>query len=413
MEMLRRIAPVALLALASLAAVGCSTTDGAEDTVGRPPVEGDKRIPTKSSTEDIKSLSNPDEEPQKAPPKEEVKPKAEVKPEPPAPVMGADMRFAGEERITNLKKLTAGGQNAEAYFSFDGSLLSFQSTRDGAGCDRIYTMKLDGSEVTPISDGKGVTTCAYFYPKGDKVLYASTHLEMEACPPKLDFQKYGGYVWPIHKEYEIFAKTLKDGKLQQLTKSPGYDAEATISPKGDRVVFTSMRDGDLELYTMKLDGTGVKRLTNAPGYDGGAFFSADGKKIVYRAYHPKNDAELADYKKLLAEGVVRPSVMELFIMDADGKNQRQLTYYNAASFAPYFHPSGEQIVFSSNFNDPKGRNFDLYMINTDGSGLQQLTFNPSFDSFPMFSPDGKKLVFSSNRAGSAPGETNVFVADWK
>jgi len=171
-------------------------------------------------------------------------------------------------------------------------------------------------------------------------------------------------------------------------------------------------DGDLDIYTMNLDGSGVKRLTTMLGYDGGPFFSLDGKKIVYRAYHPRDPGEIREYETLLREGLVKPSRMELFVMDADGKNQRQITNNGAANFAPYFHPNGRQIIFSSNLGDARGRNFDLYLINEDGSGLEQITFYPDFDGFPMFSHDGKKLVFASNRNGKVRGETNIFIADW-
>jgi Tol biopolymer transport system component len=244
-------------------------------------------------------------------------------------------------------------------------------------------------------------------------LFSSTHSQQQSCPPRPDYQKYGGYVWPIHAAYDIYTKDLATGAVKALTNTPGYDAEATVSPKGDRIVFTSTRDGDLELYSMKIDGSDVKRLTNSLGYDGGAFFSPDGSKIIFRGYHYKSKEEAAEYTRLLKEGVVKPTVMELFIMDADGSNMRQITHYNAASFAPYMHPDGERVIFSSNMHDPKGRNFDLYMINVDGSGLKRITFNPSFDGFPMFSADGQKLVFASNRANQTKGETNVFLAQWK
>ncbi len=326
--------------------------------------------------------------------------------------MGQDMRFDGEDHLANLKMLTKGGQNAEAYLSPNEEHLVFQASTGDMECDQIYTMKLDGSDVRQVSTGKGVTTCGYFMPSGKEVVYASTHLTMASCPPKPDFRKYGGYVWPIHDEYEIFATDLEGNNTRNLTNSPGYDAEATISPKGDRIVFTSTRDGDLDLYTMKIDGSDVRRLTKTLGYDGGAFFSQDGSKIVFRAHHITDPKEADAYKKLLAEGVVKPSVMEIYVMNADGSGLKKVTNYGAASFAPFFHPSGRWIIFSSNLHDPRGRNFDLYMVRVDGSGLTRITYNPSFDGFPMFTADGKKLIFASNRANAARGETNVFTADW-
>ena len=321
-------------------------------------------------------------------------------------------RFEGETHLTNLRMLTQGGQNAEAYLNPTESHLVFQSTRDDLECDQIFTMAIDGSGTTRVSTGQGATTCAYFLPGGKEILYASTHKGGAGCPPKPDFRKYGGYVWPIYDTFDIFVTDLKGGAPRALTTSPGYDAEATVSPRGDRIVFTSMRDGDLDIYTMKIDGSDVKRLTKTLGYDGGAFFSQDGKKIVYRAWHVPEGEQASEYKRLLAEGVVKPSVMELFIMNADGSGNRKITSFGAASFAPFFHPSGQWVIFSSNLHDPKGRDFDLYKIRVDGSGLERITYNPSFDGFPMFTADGKKLIFASNRSNKVRGETNVFTADW-
>ena len=260
------------------------------------------------------------------------------------------------------------------------------------------------------STGEGRTTCGYYYPHGDRVVYASTHHHDEACPEPPDLSR--GYVWPVYDTYDLFLTDLDGRDVEQLTDAPGYDAEATVSPRGDRVIFTSSRDGDLELYTMALDGTDVRRLTNRLGYDGGAFFSPDGGRIVWRAQYPEDPAEQADYRALLAEGLVRPTALEIWVADADGSNARQITDNGAANFAPYFHPSGEKILFSSNMDDPTGRDFDLFMIGADGTGLERVTHTPGFDGFPMFSPDGRWLVFGSNRNESHPGNTNVFVAEW-
>lgn len=314
-----------------------------------------------------------------------------------------------ETRLANVQQLTDGGENAEAYFNATEDRLIFQSTRPPYACDQIFTMNLDGSDVKRVSNGKGRTTCGYFLP-GGRLLYASTHLESDACPPRPTFER--GYVWPVYQSYDIFVANLDGTGIERVTDTPGYDAEATVSPDGSTIVFTSVRDGDLELYTMKADGSDVRRLTFEKGYDGGAFFSADGTKIVYRAHHPEDDAERARYQELLAEGLIEPTVLEIFVMDADGGNKQQITHNGAANFCPYFHPNGKQIIFSSNMDDPRGRNFDLYLIGTDGSGLERVTFDPSFDGFPMFSRDGRKLVFASNRFARQEGETNVFIADW-
>lgn len=315
-----------------------------------------------------------------------------------------------EKHLRNLKQLTFGGENAEAYFSADGKQLIFQSTREGHDCDQIYSMNVDGSNVKMISTGTGRTTCSYFFPGGKRILYSSTHLGDKQCPPKPDRSK--GYVWAVYPTYDIFIAKPDGSDLKQLTNTPGYDAETTITLDGKKLVFTSMRDGDLDIYTMDTDGKNVHRLTNEFGYDGGPFWSYDGKQIVYRANHPKTDKDKADYSDLLKQNLIRPTALEIWVMNADGSNKRQVTSNGKANFGPYFFPDGKRIIFASNMDDPRGRNFDLYKINTDGTGLQRITFNDDFDGFPMFSPDGKKLVFASNRNSKQQGETNVFIADW-
>jgi TolB protein len=314
-----------------------------------------------------------------------------------------------ERHLRNIRKLTSGGENAEAYFSLDGTRLIYQSTRPDYPCDQIYTMKLDGSEQRRVSTGTGRTTCGYFYPAGDDILFASTHEAGAACPPRPSFER--GYVWPIYAGYEIYRAKADGTKLRPLTRTPGYDAEATIAPDG-LITFTSVRDGDMEIYTMNGDGSGVRRLTNRPGPDGGPFFSYDGKRIAFRGHSLEPGKALDDYRALLKEGLWRPTQLELFVMDREGSNLRQVTRLGGANFAPSWHPNGKHLIFASNIADPKGRNFDIYLINVDGTGLERVTFNDTFDGFPMFSPDGKHLVFASNRQAKSEGETNVFVAEW-
>ncbi|MEK6333886.1 MAG: hypothetical protein AABM67_02995 [Acidobacteriota bacterium] len=321
----------------------------------------------------------------------------------------SNLALPQEKHLRNIRQLTFAGENAEAYFSGDGRKLIFQSTRDGRECDQIYTMNIDGSDVKMISTGEGRTTCSYFFPGDKKILYSSTHLGAKQCPPRPDFSQ--GYVWAVYETFDIFTANPDGSNLKQLTTAPGYDAETTISRQG-KLVFTSMRDGDLDIYTMDRNGKHVKRLTNELGYDGGPFWSYDGKQIVYRAYHPQTEKEKADYTALLKQNLIRPTVLDIWVMNADGSNKRQVTHLNKASFAPYFFPDGKRIIFSSNFADPKGRDFDLYTIKTDGTGMERITFNDTFDGFPMFSPDGKKLVFASNRNVKVRGETNIFIADW-
>jgi TolB protein len=314
-----------------------------------------------------------------------------------------------EKHLRNVRQLTFDGENAEAYFSSDGRKLIFQSTRDGHECDQIYTMNIDGSDVHLVSTGDGRTTCSYFFPKDKRILYSSTHLGAKQCPPRPDFSQ--GYVWAVYDTFDIFTAKPDGSDLQQLTEMPGYDAETTISRDG-KLVFTSKRDGDLDIYTMDGNGKNVKRLTNELGYDGGPFWSYDGKQIVYRAYHPQTEKEKADYIALLKQNLIRPTTLEIMVMNADGSNKRQVTNLNKASFAPYFFPDGQRIIFASNVADPKGRDFDLYVIKVDGTGLERITYNDTFDGFPMFSPDGKKLVFASNRNAKTRGDTNIFIADW-
>ncbi|HKR10449.1 MAG TPA: hypothetical protein VJT15_00210 [Pyrinomonadaceae bacterium] len=321
-----------------------------------------------------------------------------------------NLLLPNEKHLRNIKQLTFGGENAEAYFSADGKQLIFQSTRDDLGCDQIFTMNVDGSNVKMISNGEGRTTCSYFLPGNKRVVYSSTHLGDKKCPPRPDFSR--GYVWAVYPSFDIFSAKADGSDLKQLTNTPGYDAETTVTLDGKKMVFTSMRDGDLDIYTMDADGKNVRRLTNELGYDGGPFWSYDGKQIVYRAHHPKTDAEKADYTGLLQQNLIRPTVLEIFVMNADGSNKRQVTSNGKANFGPYFFPDGKRIIFSSNIDDARGRNFDLYMIKVDGAGLERITFNETFDGFPMFSPDGKKLVFASNRNAAKQGDTNIFIADW-
>lgn len=315
-----------------------------------------------------------------------------------------------EPHLANLRMMTDGGENAEAYWSADGTKLIFQATRpDVYPCDQIYTMDVTTGVTELVSTGEGRTTCAYFLPSGERIVYSSTHHIAPACPEPPDRSR--GYVWGLF-EYDVFSANPDGSDLRQLTNEPGYDAEATLSPDGQTIVFTSARDGDLEIYRMDVDGGNVVRLTDDPGYDGGPFFSPDGSKIVYRAYHPTDPDELADFRQLLAEGMVRPGTLDVYVMNADGTDKVRVTTVAGANFAPFFHPSGEKIIFSSNMEDPSGRNFDLFLINVDGTGLVRITQHPDFDGFPMFSPDGTKLAFASNRGASQPGETNVFIADW-
>lgn len=320
------------------------------------------------------------------------------------------LRFPEEKHLKNIRMLTPDGENAEAYLSFDEKKLIYQSTHGNLQCDQIFTMNIDGSDKKLVSTGKGKTTCSYFLPDDSLIIYASTHLADENCPPPPDRSK--GYVWKLYESFDIFLAKTDGSNVKRLTSTYGYDAEATVSPKGDKIIFTTTRDGDPELYTMDLDGSNQTRLTFEKGYDGGAFFSLDGSKIVFRASRPKTEQEFADYNDLVKNGYVRPTALEIYTMDADGKNMKQITHLSKASFAPFFFPDGQKIIFSSNAGSKTGRNFDLFMINSNGTGFEQITFNESFDGFPMFTRDGKHLIFASNRYNKKEGDTNIFIADW-
>ena len=334
---------------------------------------------------------------------------------------------SNERHLTNIRQLTFGRQNAEAYFSFSGNKLIFQSTNNWMkdtfaealkpgglplGCYQMYVMDLGSDTIRMVSTGVGATTCGYFFPGDRRVLYSSTHLKGPNCPPKP--KREGAYRWALD-DYDLFSVRIDGQDPQRLTNSPGYDAEATVSPNGKTIVWTSVRDGDLDIYAMDLDGTHPRRLTDEVGYDGGPFFSPDSKRIVYRAQHPTHPEEVAQYKTLLSQNLVEPGQLELFIMNADGSNKQQVTHNGASNFSPYFHPDGHRLIFSSNVDtrNESGRPaFHLYLINEDGSALERLTFEGQFNSFPMFSPDGKRLVWVSDRGAKERGEFNVFLADW-
>ncbi len=320
--------------------------------------------------------------------------------------------FRGETHLKNIRMLTNGGENAEAYFSFNEKKLIFQSTHGEYKCDQIFTMNLDGSNKTLVSTGKGRTTCSYYLPGDQKIIYASTHAADPGCPPPADFSQ--GYVWKVYSTFEMYVANADGSNPQVFLPAPGYDAEATVSPQKDKIVFTSMRNGDLDIYTVNIDGTDLKQVTHALGYDGGPFFSWDGKKIVYRSYHPKTEQQKQRYKNLLSKELIEPSAFQIMVMDRDGSNKRQITNNEFANFAPFYHPDNRRIIFCSNLGskDPQKPDFNLWMVNEDGSGLEQITHFDGFDGFPMFTHDGKKLVFASNRFNRKAHDTNVFLADW-
>ncbi len=329
------------------------------------------------------------------------------------------VHYPQETHLKNVKQLTFGGDNAEAYFSFDDSMIVFQAKNVawGSHCDQIYYFRFADGDMkdtipTLLSNGLGRTTCSYFLPGDTTILYASTRAGGDACPPEPKKRTDGKYVWPIYSDFDIYVANLKGELIDTLIKSPGYDAEATVSPQGDKIVFTSDRSGDLELYTCDIDGSNVYQVTHELGYDGGAFFSPDGTKLVFRSSRPKTKEAIKEYKDLLKQGLVMPTKMEIYVCNVDGSNLTQVTHLGKANWAPFFTHDGKRIIFSSNHAGTRGFDFNLYMVNIDGTGLTRITYDNTFDAFPMFSYDGKKLIFSSSRNNHNHHGINFFIADW-
>jgi TolB protein len=334
-------------------------------------------------------------------------------------LMADTLLLPEEKHFKNLQQLTFGGDNAEAYWSYDDKHIVFQRTSEMAGipCDQIFVGKVPEKPNAPfefwrVSTGKGRTTCAFFTKDNRHIIYASTHLGGDACPPAVDKAKYGNkYIWPLYPSFDIFMCDLNGKIVKQLTTENGYDAEATLSPDGNTMLFTSTRGGDLDLYTMNLKTSEVTQITTELGYDGGAWFSQDGKKIIWRASRPKTEAEIKEYKSLLAENLVAPTNMEVFTANADGSNAQQITNLGKANWAPNFLPDG-RIIFCSNHEYARGFPFNMYIMEKDGSSLQKISRDKGFDAFPMISNDGTKIVFCSNRNNGGTRETNIFIADW-
>ncbi|HSB94639.1 MAG TPA: hypothetical protein VLC28_16060 [Flavitalea sp.] len=332
---------------------------------------------------------------------------------------GDTLHYPAEKHFRNIIQLTNGGDNAEAYFSFDGKFIVYQKTnlKEGIACDQVYYGKVprdstEKFEPVRISSGKGRTTCPFFTKDGKHIVYASTHLGGDECPPVPDRSVMKRYIWPIYSSYDIFMTDLQGNIVKQLTNTPGYDAEATISPDGKTMLFTSMRDGDLDLYTMDLNSGQTKRLTSELGYDGGAWFSPDGTKIIWRASRPVTEADKADYLDLLSKGLVAPTSMEVYVANADGSNPRQVTKLGQANWAPNFLPDSKRIIFCSNHEYKRGFPFNMYVVDAEGNNMEKISRDNGFDAFPMFSPDGRRIVFCSNRNNGGTRDTNIFLADW-
>lgn len=328
------------------------------------------------------------------------------------------LHYPQEKHFKNLRQLTFGADNAEAYWSFDGKWIVFQRTApaDGIRCDQIFVGRVPKKGrpfvYKMVSTGKGRTTCGFFTKDNRHIIYASTAGGSDSCPPLPDRSKYGNrYIWPVYASYDIYLSDLKGKVIKKLTDTPGYDAEGTLSPDGRKMIFTSLRNGDLDLYVMDLRTYETRQITHTLGYDGGAWFSADGKKIVWRASRPQTEKEIHDYKELLNEGLVAPIQMEVFIANADGSDARQITHLGKANWAPNFLPDG-RIIFCSDYEYERGFPFNMYIMDADGKKIEKISHDNGFDAFPMFRPDGKKIMFCSNRNNHGTHDTNIFIADW-
>jgi TolB protein len=322
-----------------------------------------------------------------------------------------------DRHMKNVTRLTFDGDNGEAYFLRDGRKLIFQSSRGGYGCDKIWTMNIDGSDKRMVSPDRGANTCSFFFPDG-RIVFASTSHLPGACPPKPEKPKGARYVWHLYP-YNIFTANADGSGLKRITGNRGYDAEPVVSSDGKQIVFGSQREGNFDVYLMNADGTNLRRLTDRTGYNGGPWFSPDNTKIVWRAWYPETGEEKAQWRDCMEKNYIIAFPLDLWVMNADGSNKRMILHNGATNFAPSWHPDGKRIIFASNMDDWRadigkfGHNFELYLIDIDGTGLERITYNTVFDSFPMFSPDGKKLAWASNRDPRKPHETDIFIADWE
>ncbi len=320
--------------------------------------------------------------------------------------------------ISKKRQLTfSGKRSGEGYFSADGKAMIFQSEREASNpFYQIYHLDLEYGDIHRITPGHGKTTCAWIHPIDDKVMFASTQDDpeiMQKQQKELDFRASGKsrrYSWDYDENYDIFESSTAGGSYKNLTNTKGYDAEGAYSPDGKHIVFASNRlayskelsardkalfEKDksymMDIYIMNSDGTEVKQLTEHAGYDGGPFFSADGKRICWRRFAPNG------------------ATAEIYSMNLDGSDKQQLTRLGVMSWAPYFHPSGEYLIFATNLHG--FANFELYLVHASGKGEpKRVTHCEGFDGLPVFSPDGKQLSWTSKRGSDR--KSQIFLANW-
>ena len=313
--------------------------------------------------------------------------------------------------IADVQQLTFEGDNGEGYLNQEETQVVFQSKRDGNDCDKLYLVDIDGKNLKEFPLRDGAFTCAHYALDNEFIFFSSTMKDGPECPEIYKHPNPRKYIWPL-RNYEIYKW---DGNTAtQLTNAPGYNAETTTHPTERKVIFTSMREGDIDLYEMDYDGENVKRITTELGYDGGAFYSPDGNSIVWRAWYPSNDAEREKWSINLDNRYIDAVPLDIYIASRDGSNKQRLTDNGATNWSPSWHPNGKHIVFSSNMDDWRedynafGSNFELYMIEIETLKLTRLTDNDTFDSFPVISKKGK-IIFSSNRNAKNARQTNIFV----
>lgn len=320
-----------------------------------------------------------------------------------------------ETRLEGVRQLTTQGVNRQASFSADGRSIIWLTRPDERSDFQVAVMPADGGAAQIVAAGAGRRTSPAFAPDGNAILYAapggaagsgasgggtaagdgteSASAGAAAAAAGTGAEPGAGALWLFDPALDLYRASPSGASPVRLTDTPGYDAEGSYSWGGAKIVFTSFRDGIGSLYLMNADGGGVQALTNGPGYAGGAQISPDGSRVVYHAVAAAGQQEL-----------------EIFVLDLEGKQARQLTSLGATSCSPCWHPSQQYVIFCSNVND---RDFELYTVRLDGTGLERVTWNPGFDGFPSFSRGGDALLWTSLRRTSEAGQTQIFKANWR